>query len=125
MMTRYIFDFIAGVAKLVDARDSKSRGGNTMSVRVRPSAPVYVYPGLPTRQNYAWRGQLRTTKNFSIELNRCRKISTIHTGTIINYHVDGLRKAAYGTLYLEYISYFDRFYSHTQCRLSFFYYVSS
>ncbi len=41
---------IAGMAELVDARDSKSRDGDIMSVRVRPPAPVFAYPGLQARQ---------------------------------------------------------------------------
>ncbi len=66
------------MAKLADARDSKSRGGNTMSVRVRLPAPV-----ISSRN--AWLSQ--TSLNF---LGRKR----VHTDCIFCKIIEGILPAA-------------------------------
>ena len=54
---------------MADARDSKSRGGNTMSVRVRPSAPVSAATQL--RLAYANKIIIVGNKNFDTKSGDC------------------------------------------------------
>ena len=39
----FLSSFVAGVAELVDALDSKSSGSDTVRVRFPPSAPSFVF----------------------------------------------------------------------------------
>ena len=60
----------AGVVKLGDARDSKSRGGNSVSVRFRPPAPA----NKPTVISWLHRSPLGVSKGlFCRKINDCAR----------------------------------------------------